>query len=97
MYLDIFTEKSTEENFKGLRSYVIILSVIIMGTIIISELTDQTFSNTAKAITMMMGFWLFCSSFQYRIQKISYPMRLIIFLLLGAIQWFGIFIYFTQK
>jgi hypothetical protein len=96
VYLDIFKEKSIEENFSSLRAYVIILALIIMVVIIISEFTDISFQGTMKAITMMMGFWLFCAAFQHQLQKISYPRRLIIFLLLGAIQWLGIFIYFTE-
>lgn len=96
MYLDIFEEKSVEENFKSLRAYVIILSLIIMGTIIISEFNDISFYKAMKTITMMMGFWLFCAAFQHHLQKISYTTRIIIFFLLGVIQWFGIFIYFTK-
>jgi hypothetical protein len=97
MYLDIFKEKSIEENFKSLRAFVVILSLIIMGTIIISEFTSGSFLGTMKAITMMVGYWLFCSAFQHHLQKVSYPARLLIFLLLGTIQWFGIFIYFTER
>lgn len=97
MYLDIFKEKSIEDNFKSLQAYVIILSLVIMVTTVFSELTGSDFSVTMKAISMMTGFWLFCSAFQSQLQKISYPTRLLIFLLLGAIQWFGIFMYFVDR
>jgi hypothetical protein len=97
MYLDIFNEKSIEDNFKSLRAFVIMLSSIIMGTIIFSELSDMYYQGIIKAITMMMGFWLFCAAFQHLIQKISYPVRILIFLLLACIYWLGIFKYFTEK
>lgn len=97
MYLDIFKEKSVAENLKSLQAYVIILSSIIMITISLSEIKNTEFIGTMKAITMMMGFWLLCSAFQNYLQKISNPLKLIIFLLLSAIQWFGIFMYFVKK
>jgi hypothetical protein len=97
MYLDIFKEKSQEENFRGLQAYVLILSSIIMSTVIISEFADMSSPGITKAITMMVGFWLFCSAFQNHLQKITYPARIIIYLLLLVIQWFVIFIYFVEK
>jgi hypothetical protein len=97
MYLDIFKEKSLEENFKSLRAFVIMLSSITMGTIVYSEFSDMDFQSTMKAITMMMAFWLFCAAFQHLLQKISYPIRILIFLLLGGIYWIGIFNYFINK
>lgn len=97
MYLDIFKEKSPEENFKSLQAYVIILSSIIIVTIILSEIIDSEFIGTMKAINMMIGFWLLCSAFQNRLQKITYPARIIIYLFLLVIQWFVIFIYFIEK
>jgi len=97
MYLDIFTEKSPEENFKSLQMYIIILSTIIMASIILSEIFDSEFIGTMKAINMMVCFWLLCSAFQNRLQKITYPARIIIYLFLLVIQWFAIFIYFVEK
>ena len=97
MYLDIFKEKSIEDNFKSLQAYVIILSSIIMVTIILSEFININFLGTMKAITMMVGFWLFCSAFQHRMQKLPSLSKILILLLLMSIYWFGIFIYFIEK
>ncbi len=97
MYLDIFKPKSDKENLKTLQGYAIILSVIIMGTIVISEATPWISRGTERAIVMMMGFWMFCAAFQRYLQKQPYVLRLIVFFVLVLIYWAGIYLYFTLK
>jgi hypothetical protein len=97
MYLDIFRPKSDKENLKSLQGYTIILSVIIMGTIVISEATTWISRGTERAIVMMMGFWMFCSAFQRFLQKQPNVVKLAVFLILLIVYWMGIFVYFTLK
>lgn len=97
MYLDIFNEKSPEENFKSLQVYVIILSSIVIVSVVISEFIGSEFTGTMKAINMMTGFWLLCTAFINRLQKVTYPTKIIVYLFLLITQWFVIFIYFVEK
>ncbi len=97
MYLDIFKEKSDKENLKSLQGFIIILSVIIMGTVVISEATAWISRGTERAIVMMMGFWIYCAAFQRFLQKQPYVLRLIVFFILVLIYWAGIYLYFTLK
>lgn len=97
MYLDIFKTKSDKENLKSLQITIVLLSAIIMVTILISEATSWLSRGTERAIVMLMGFWIFCSSFQKYLQRLPNVLRLVIFLTLLVIYWMGIFVYFTLK
>jgi hypothetical protein len=96
MYLDIWQSNTERANLKSIQIFTGILSGVILITGILAE-SSVIPIGSALAVIMMMAFWLLCVLFQPLLQKIRFGPRLILFLALAAVYWFGIFVHFTQR
>jgi hypothetical protein len=95
MYLDIWQTKSQTDNLKSVQAFTWILAAVILVLGLLAEISVIPLGE-AYGVTIMMAFWLLCVPFQPLLQRLQFGLRLVVFLALASIFWFGIFGHFTH-